>query len=80
MIFQLSFVKLVGRELTNLWVHSVLLVKHYLVYVAVQHPFEETSRESCFGMILGHHSWGQLLVISHKYNFRWVELQSDKSL
>ena len=57
MVLQLSLVKLVGGKLTNLWVHSVLLVQHYLVYVAVEQPFEETPGVPCFGMILGHHSW-----------------------
>lgn len=71
-IDQLPLVELIRRELSDVWVHSILDRQHVVRDSALQKPLKQGSTVPSLRAVLTEHSGWQLLLIPNKDDLRWL--------
>ena len=68
MVSNLVGVELLGRPLSDGWVHSVLDSEHGLLVATLEKPFKQRSAEVCLSRVITEGSRRQLVLVTYKDN------------
>lgn len=77
-ILEFAPVELIGGELADLRVHTILDAKHVVFYSTLQESFKHAATVLGLIAVLREDSGWQLLLISNKDDLAWLVLERDQ--